>query len=119
MNIGGTSGDVQVDDYCAICVANEACEVVERFKPHAHHQHPTRPTLQALRVHLNGEESQLESLLAVALDRLVAGGRFIAICFKEAEVVLIRRCAPTRQFRSANLGSEHVWKKADQQPSLC
>eukprot|EP00747_Dinoflagellata_sp_TGD_P123603 gnl/TRDRNA2_/TRDRNA2_173841_c1_seq1.p1 gnl/TRDRNA2_/TRDRNA2_173841_c1~~gnl/TRDRNA2_/TRDRNA2_173841_c1_seq1.p1 ORF type:complete len:379 (+),score=79.63 gnl/TRDRNA2_/TRDRNA2_173841_c1_seq1:77-1213(+) len=54
-------------------------------------QQPARLTFQALRTHLNCEFQQLESLLASAAARLTVSGRIAVLCFKRAEVAVVRR----------------------------
>jgi len=55
------------------------------------HMHPAKLTFQAIRIFLNCEMQQLDSLLHGALRRLKVGGRCVVISFKAKEADKIRK----------------------------
>ncbi len=65
-----------------------AAAVPARFHRKGHH--PATRTFQALRMEVNGELRELESLLDVALDLLKPGGRITVISFHSLEDRLVK-----------------------------
>eukprot|EP00930_Biecheleria_cincta_P043738 TRINITY_DN30017_c0_g1_i1.p1 TRINITY_DN30017_c0_g1~~TRINITY_DN30017_c0_g1_i1.p1 ORF type:complete len:715 (-),score=102.39 TRINITY_DN30017_c0_g1_i1:180-2324(-) len=70
-------------------------------------EQPARLTFQAIRSHLNQEFQQIHQLLSVMFPRLAFGGRAVIICFKRAEVALVRNWL--RQHDEYNPSTVQEW----------
>jgi 16S rRNA (cytosine1402-N4)-methyltransferase len=53
--------------------------------------HPAKQTFQALRIEVNGELDQLQSVLEKGLERLKPGGRMVAITFHSLEDRMVKQ----------------------------
>ncbi len=59
--------------------------VVERAVPRTSHLHPATRTFMALRMVVNDEQGELDSLLRIGPELLAAGGRMVVISFMSLE----------------------------------
>lgn len=72
-------------------LADVVMSVVPRQRGPAGRIHPATRTFMALRIHVNGELSDLERVLPLALDVLAAGGRLAVISFHSLEDRIVKR----------------------------
>lgn len=67
-------------------------EVIKEANPAwEKHKHPATRAFQAIRIHINNELGDLESVLEQALDILAVGGRLVVISFHSLEDRLVKR----------------------------
>ena len=70
----------------------QLAEIVSSIVPaQAHKKHPATKTFQAIRIFINQELEQLESVLLQSLDVLKTGGRLCAISFHSLEDRIVKR----------------------------
>jgi len=75
-----------------ILTTSQLAALVARAQPRVDaHKHPATRTFQALRIFLNRELSQLESVLAQALTVLAPGGRIAVISFHSLEDRIVKQ----------------------------
>ncbi len=66
-------------------------EVIEQAVPRTGRLHPATQTFMALRLKVNGELEELDSLLSAAPQRIRRGGRFVVITFMSIEDRKVKR----------------------------
>ena len=75
-----------------ITTTGRLAQVVSEANPRwEKHKHPATRSFQAIRIKVNRELEDLQSLLAVALDLLRVGGRLVVISFHSLEDRLVKR----------------------------
>ena len=83
-----------IDDTASL--ARLISEVLPRPK---NHRHPATRSFQAIRIHINQELGQIESLLETVFDILKIGGRLLVISFHSLEDRLVKRFFKTHSTR--------------------
>jgi len=74
-----------------ISTTGRLAEVIEQAVPRTGRLHPATQTFMALRLEVNQELEQLDSLLAIAPDRIESGGRLVVITFMSIEDRKVKR----------------------------
>jgi 16S rRNA (cytosine1402-N4)-methyltransferase len=70
----------------------QLAEIISAAIPrHEKHKHPATRSFQAIRIHVNRELEELESVLQVAVGLLQQGGRLVVISFHSLEDRLVKR----------------------------
>ena len=83
---------VTARDNAPIRTTIQLAEIVSSIVPaQAHKKHPATKTFQAIRIFINQELEQLESVLLQSLDVLKTGGRLCAISFHSLEDRIVKR----------------------------
>jgi 16S rRNA (cytosine1402-N4)-methyltransferase len=76
----------------AITTTGQLAQVVSRANPRwEKHKHPATRTFQGIRIKVNRELEDLQTLLAGALDMLRVGGRLVVISFHSLEDRMVKR----------------------------
>jgi len=83
---------VEVRSESAITDTLQLAEIISAAIPrHEKHKHPATRSFQAIRIHINRELEELESMLKVAVGLLKRGGRLVVISFHSLEDRLVKR----------------------------
>jgi 16S rRNA (cytosine1402-N4)-methyltransferase len=70
----------------------ELAEIIKQANPAwEKHKHPATRAFQAIRIHVNRELDDLQSVLAQALDLLQPGGRLVVISFHSLEDRIVKQ----------------------------
>jgi len=90
--------------------------VVERAAPRTGRLHPATQTFMALRIAVNSEQEELQSLLDLVPELVRAGGRVVIISFMSLEDARVKRAFQglARQGR-AKLLTKHVLRPAEEE----
>jgi 16S rRNA (cytosine1402-N4)-methyltransferase len=79
-----------------ILTTGRLAEVVESVAPRTGRIHPATQTFMALRLKVNDELEELETLLRLAPERIRAGGRFVVLTFMSIEDRMAKRAFQSR-----------------------
>lgn len=92
-----------------ISTTGQLARVVESAVPRTGRIHPATQTFMALRLKVNGELEELETMLRQVPERLTAGGRFVILTFMSTEDRIVKRAfqALAREKRATIL-TKHV-----------
>ena len=83
---------VAARDAKPLATTSQLADVVASVIPaHTRKTHPATKTFQAIRIFLNRELEQLESVLVQSLDVLATGGRLCVISFHSLEDRIVKR----------------------------
>jgi len=83
---------VEVRSESEITDTLQLAEIISAAIPrHEKHKHPATRSFQAIRIHINRELEELESMLKVAVGLLKRGGRLVVISFHSLEDRLVKR----------------------------
>ena len=92
-----------------ISTTGQLARVVESAVPRTGRIHPATQTFMALRLKVNGELEELETMLRQVPERITAGGRFVILTFMSTEDRIVKRAfqALARE-RRATILTKHV-----------
>jgi 16S rRNA (cytosine1402-N4)-methyltransferase len=92
-----------------VSTTGHLARVIERAVPRTGRLHPATQTFMALRLRVNGELEELETMLRQAPERIKAGGRFVILTFMSTEDRIVKRAfqALARE-RRATILTKHV-----------
>jgi 16S rRNA (cytosine1402-N4)-methyltransferase len=92
-----------------ISTTGHLARVVESAVPRTGRIHPATQTFMALRLRVNSELEELETMLRQAPERIAAGGRFVILTFMSTEDRIVKRAfqALARE-RRATILTKHV-----------
>jgi len=83
---------VAARDSVPLTTTTQLAEIVAVAAPkHGQKKHPATKTFQAIRIFINRELEQLQSVLAQSIDVLAQGGRLCAISFHSLEDRIVKR----------------------------
>jgi 16S rRNA (cytosine1402-N4)-methyltransferase len=93
-------------------------EVIEKVAPRTGRLHPATQTFMALRLAVNEEQSELDSLLEAAPSLVKSGGRFVAITFMSLEDRKVKHSFQRLGREGlATVLTKHVVKPTDEEAS--
>ncbi len=97
-----------------ILTTRRLADVVEAAVPRTGRIHPATQTFMALRLRVNGEFEELETLLRLAPEQIKSGGRFVVLTFMSTEDRMVKRAfqALSRDRRAAIL-TKHVVRPSE------
>jgi 16S rRNA (cytosine1402-N4)-methyltransferase len=91
-------------------------QVIEKAAPRTGHLHPATQTFMALRLYVNNELGELDSLLEAAPDLTKAGGRIVIITFMSLEDRKVKQAFLDLQRKGKiSVLTKHVVKPSDQE----
>jgi 16S rRNA (cytosine1402-N4)-methyltransferase len=91
-------------------------QVIEKAAPRTGHLHPATQTFMALRLAVNNELDELDSLLEAAPDLTKAGGRIVIITFMSLEDRKVKQAFQDLQRREkVSVLTKHVVKPSEQE----
>jgi 16S rRNA (cytosine1402-N4)-methyltransferase len=83
---------VQSRQVSPIVTTLQLAEIVKQANPAwEKHKHPATRAFQAIRIHINRELEDLQSILTQALDVLSVGGRLVVISFHSLEDRIVKQ----------------------------
>ena len=91
-------------------------QVIEKAAPRTGHLHPATQTFMALRLAVNNELGELETLLETAPDLVMSGGRIVIITFMSLEDRKVKQAFQDLQrTRQVSVLTRHVVKPSEQE----
>ena len=92
-----------------ISTTGHLARVVESAVPRTGRIHPATQTFMALRLRVNSELEELETMLRQAPERIAAGGRFVILTFISSEDRIVKRAFQgLARDRRATILTKHV-----------
>ncbi len=89
-------------------------QVIEEVVPRTGRLHPATQTFMALRLRVNREPEELDSLLRAVPDRLLEGGRFVVLTFMSAEDRQVKQAMQgSARAGAMRILTKHVVKPSD------